>query len=146
MRLAEGGATLFVAQRTGGEGNRLEMNGVIGEFGLRGWASVGDLETLSDLELDVDVSGDDLSRLGWVAGFSLVPATPFELTARIDERAGTYHLRHVALRTAGAELTATGTWNMKIPLRETDLTVAFRATDLSALLPAASRIPALQVR
>ena len=55
------------------------------------------------------------------------------------------HLRHAALRTAGAELTAAGTWNVKHPLREVDLTVEFHTTDLSVLLPATSRIPTLRV-
>ncbi|MGI9324341.1 MAG: hypothetical protein ACR2PZ_03910, partial [Pseudomonadales bacterium] len=130
---------------TGAGENRIEINGAVGRLAVKGWASAADLETLSDLAIELDASGPDLSAIGHLVGIDLLPATAFEFIARIDTQAGICQARQLTLRTAGASLTATGTWRDTLPPTAVDLAVDFQAPDVSALLPAANRIAALQI-
>lgn len=130
---------------TGGGGVRLEVGGVFGGLAITAWASATDLETWSDLAFELDASGDDLNALGRVVDFDVLPVAPFELTARVESKEGIHNARHISLQTAGAEFVVAGTWNPALPLPEADLSVEFQATDLSALLPEASKVPVLQV-
>ncbi|MCZ6642151.1 MAG: hypothetical protein O7F71_11305 [Gammaproteobacteria bacterium] len=99
----------------------------------------------ADLAFELDVSGGDLNALGRVIDIDVLPAAPFELTARVEAKDGTYHAHQIALRTAGAEFALAGSWNAAFPLPEADLSVEFQATDLSALLLEASSVEQLQV-
>lgn len=129
----------------GAEGSRLEVKGIFGELAIAAWASATDLEAWSDLAFELDVSGGDLNALGRVIDIDVLPAAPFELTARVEAKDGTYHARQITLRTAGAEFAVAGSWNAALPSPEVDLSVEFQATDLSALLPEESSVPRLQI-
>ena len=86
-----------------------EVLGQIGAFAVTAQGSMLARESYHELNLDAHVSGPDLSRLGFVAGFSGLPIAPFELQLAAQRGQRGLLIKQAELSIANGKLTASGT-------------------------------------
>jgi hypothetical protein len=126
-----------ISGRLGADGESMTLQGCSARLGDNSASIMGKIRVVdehTELDLQLDLEGPDLSRIPWLAGIDGLPVEPYRAAGAVGIHPDGWHLSEVRVDSGGMSLEAEGTVTPGPGLVGTELRLLFAGPD--SLYPA----------